>query len=146
MTSELTKLSATRLLALMHDNRVDYTIFFRRLNAFQSAEGETNAALRDLFLDRAAFDAWAQTYAALLRQSGVTDAERKARMDRVNPKYILRNYLAQSSIEKAQAQDFSEVDRMLKLLQAPYDEHPELEAYAGFPPDWATGIEVSCSS
>ena len=135
-----------RLLALLHDNRVDYTIFFRRLNAFQSAAESRNDAVRDLFLDRAAFDTWAKDYASLLRQFGEPDAARKARMDRVNPKFILRNYLAQSAIEKAQAHDFTEVDRLLMLLQSPFDEHPALEAYAGFPPDWAAGIEVSCSS
>jgi len=135
-----------RLLELLHAQRVDYTIFFRRLNAFASATDSRNDAVRDLFPERAAFDAWAQDYAALLRQSGEPDAARKARMDRINPKYILRNYLAQAAIEKAQARDYSEVDRLLKLLQSPYDEHPELEHYAGFPPDWASRIAVSCSS
>lgn len=67
-------------------------------------------------------------------------------MDRINPKYILRNYLAQAAIEKAQAHDFSEVDLLLKLRQSPYDEYPACERYAGFPPEWAAGIEVSCSS
>ena len=144
-SSELAPL-VNQLLELLHENRVDYTIFFRRLNAYQTAVGSTNDAVRDLFLDRAAFDTWAQTYASLLRQSGEADAVRKTRMDRINPKFILRNYLAQKAIEKAQAQDFSEVDRLLTLVLSPFDEHPELDAYAGFPPDWATGIEVSCSS
>jgi uncharacterized protein YdiU (UPF0061 family) len=135
-----------RLLELLHEHRVDYTIFFRRLNAFRTAADSRNDAVRDLFLDRAAFDAWARDYAALLRQSGESDAARKVRMDRINPKYILRNYLAQVAIEKAQTRDFSEVECLLKLLQSPYDEHPELEHYAGFPPDWAGRIAVSCSS
>lgn len=135
-----------RLLELMHENRVDYTIFFRRLNRFDSAPGAGNAPVRDLFLDRAAFDAWAADYAALLRQTGEADAVRQARLDRVNPKYILRNYMAQNAIAKAQAGDFAEVDRLLKLVQMPFDEHPELEHYAGFPPDWAQAISVSCSS
>jgi len=135
-----------RLLELLHENRIDYSIFFRRLNAFQTAANSDNANLRDLFVDRAAFDAWAYDYAALLRRSGEPDIVRKARMDRINPKYILRNYLAQGAIEKAQARDYSEVARLLKLMQSPYEEHPELEQYAGFPPDWAAGIEVSCSS
>lgn len=135
-----------RLLELLHEHRVDYTIFFRRLNQFASGEGQANAALRDLFLDRAAFDSWAADYAALLRQSGESDAARKARLDGINPKYILRNYMAQIAIEKAQAHDFSEVDRLLKLVQSPFDEHPDMERYAGFPPDWAQAISVSCSS
>lgn len=135
-----------RLLELLHENRVDYTIFFRRLNGFASGAGESNAAVRDLFLDRPAFDAWAADYAALLRQTGEADAARQSRLDRVNPKYILRNYMAQNAIEKAQAHDFSEVDRLLKLVQSPFDEHPDMAHYAGFPPDWAQAISVSCSS
>ena len=68
-------------------------------------------------------------------------------MDRVNPKYILRNYLAQVAIGKAEKErDFSEVDRLLKLLGRPFDEQPEMADYAAPPPDWAQHISVSCSS
>ena len=68
-------------------------------------------------------------------------------MDAVNPKYILRNYLAQNAIEKAEKQrDFSEIDRLLNLLAKPFDEQPGMESYAAAPPDWARQIEVSCSS
>ena len=73
--------------------------------------------LRDQFIDRAAFDAWAAAYRARLQHEPGTDSERKARMDAVNPKYILRNYLAQHAIEKAEKhRDFSEIDRLLNLL------------------------------
>jgi uncharacterized protein YdiU (UPF0061 family) len=54
--------------------------------------------------------------------------------------------MAQVAIEKAQNKDFSEVERLLALLERPFDEQPENEQYAGFPPDWAAGLEVSCSS
>jgi len=74
------------------------------------------------------------------------DTARKLSMDRVNPKYVLRNYLAQTAIEKAQQKDFSEVQRLLHILQRPYDEQPEHDDYAKLPPDWAATIEVSCSS
>lgn len=135
----------TDLLNLLHHNKVDYTIFFRRLNRF-STQGD-NASLRDLFLDRAAFDAWATTYRARLIQENSLDAARAAQLDQINPKYILRNYMAQIAIQKAsEAHDFSEVDKLLQLLQHPFDEHPEMAHYAGFPPDWAGTIAVSCSS
>jgi uncharacterized protein YdiU (UPF0061 family) len=137
----------TALLEALHGNKVDYTVFFRRLNSFKQAAGELNAPLRDLFLEREAFDAWAQGYRALLAREGQDDAARKAQLDRVNPKYVLRNYMAQAAISKAQNErDYSEVDALLKLLQRPFDEHPEMERYAGFPPDWAQEISVSCSS
>ena len=67
-------------------------------------------------------------------------------MDAVNPKYVLRNYLAQVAIEKAQNKDFSEIAKLLTVLERPFDEQPEHSAYADFPPDWAQHIEVSCSS
>ena len=135
----------TALLDLLHHNRVDYTLFFRALGDFQP--GAPNTALRDQFLDRPAFDAWAASYAARLRVQGMDDAERKARMNGVNPKYILRNYLAQIAIDKAvAARDFSEVDRLLAVLKNPFAEQPENAAYAAPPPDWASRIQVSCSS
>jgi uncharacterized protein YdiU (UPF0061 family) len=134
-------------LQLLAQNRVDYTIFLRRLCDFDSREGALNAALRDLFLDRAAFDAWAARYGAALRQQGVPDAERGTAMRRVNPKYILRNHLAEVAIRRAaDERDYSEVDRLHRLLARPFDEQPEFEAYAAEPPDWARQIEVSCSS
>ena len=68
-------------------------------------------------------------------------------MDRVNPKYILRNYLAQTAISKAEKErDFSEIDLLLLLLERPFDEQPEMEHYAAQSPSWARHIEVSCSS
>jgi uncharacterized protein YdiU (UPF0061 family) len=67
-------------------------------------------------------------------------------MDAVNPKYVLRNYLAQVAIDKASKKDFSEVAKLLAVLENPYDEQPDNEAYAALPPDWASHLEVSCSS
>lgn len=153
-------------LQLLAHNRVDYTIFLRRLCDFDSRVGALspqgggrrvpngyavtpshNAPLRDLFLDRAAFDAWAARYAATLRQTGSDDAERAAAMRRVNPKYILRNHLAEVAIRRAaDHRDYAEVERLHALLARPFDEQPEHEAYAAEPPDWARQLELSCSS
>ncbi len=63
-----------------------------------------------------------------------------------NPKYVLRNYLGENAIQAAKSKDFSEVARLLTLLESPFEEHPGCEAYAGLPPDWASRIEISCSS
>ena len=63
-----------------------------------------------------------------------------------NPKFILRNYLAQIAIEKAEKGDFSELDTLLMLLQSPFAEHPDYERYADLPPDWGQDLEISCSS
>jgi uncharacterized protein YdiU (UPF0061 family) len=134
------------LLKCMAADRADFSITFRRLAHFNSAEGATNDRVRDMFLDRPAFDAWAQAYAARLRAEGSVDAERAPRMNRSNPKYILRNHLAEVAIRAAQQGDFSETHKLLKVLEHPYDEQPEHSAYADFPPEWAQAIEVSCSS
>jgi uncharacterized protein YdiU (UPF0061 family) len=134
------------LLRRMAQDRTDYTIAFRRLSRFSTAEGADNAAVRDLFLDREGFDAWAALYAGRLRAEHSDDVVRAVAMDRVNPKFILRNHLAQEAIHRAQQGDFSETQRLLKVLQRPFDEQPEHAAYADFPPDWAQHIEVSCSS
>jgi serine/tyrosine/threonine adenylyltransferase len=137
---------ADDLLRLMAAERTDYTITMRRLAEFSSAQGATNERVRDLFIDRAAFDAWAARYAQRLRQEHSEDAERRVRMNAVNPKFVLRNHLAEQAIRRAQQGDFSETERLLKVLQRPFDEQPEHEADAGFPPDWAQQLEVSCSS
>ena len=67
-------------------------------------------------------------------------------MLRTNPKFVLRNHLAETAIRQAREGDYSEIDLLMQLLQTPFDEHPGLEAYAGFPPDWASQLEISCSS
>jgi len=134
------------LLRLMAAERTDYTIAMRRLGEFSTAAGAANERVRDLFIDRAAFDAWAARYAQRLRAEGSIDAERRARMDATNPKFVLRNHLAEQAIRRASEGDFGEVARLEKVLRRPFDEQPEHEADAGFPPDWASTLSVSCSS
>ena len=134
------------MFALMHESHVDFTQFFRKLGMLQLEQPELDAPVRDLFIDREAFDAWAVMYRARLRMERRNDIERRRAMDQVNPKYVLRNYLAQVAIEKAQKKDFSEIAKLLAILEHPFDEQPENEAYAALPPDWASHLEVSCSS
>jgi len=70
-----------------------------------------------------------------------------AQMKKTNPKYILHNYMSEVAIRKAEDDnDYSEIEKLMILLQSPSDEHPDHEEYAGFPPDWAEQISVSCSS
>jgi len=134
------------LLRLMAADRCDFTITFRRLGSH--VPGGSDAPLRDLFIDRAAFDPWAERYDARLAREHSVGAERALRMNRVNPMFVLRNHLAEVAIREARAGDFAEVRRLLKVLARPYDESDAAtrERYAGFPPDWAQSIEVSCSS
>jgi serine/tyrosine/threonine adenylyltransferase len=137
---------ANELFGIMHANRADFTLTFRNLSKLSKSDASRDAPVRDLFLDRAAFDAWAAQYRERLAHEPRDDAARAAAMNRVNPKYVLRNHLAEQAIRRANEKDFSEVARLLDVLRRPYDEQPENEAYAGLPPDWAGGLEVSCSS
>jgi len=132
----------TELLSRLAQDRVDYTIFWRRLS--HAVASQQFEPVRDLFLDRPAFDAWQTRYAE--RLSAFDPARAAALMLASNPKYVLRNYLGELAIEAAKGKDFSGVADLLMLLERPFDEHPEHEAKAGFPPEWASRIEISCSS
>jgi uncharacterized protein YdiU (UPF0061 family) len=134
------------LQSLLVGSRVDYTIFWRELGMFSSDASVKNERLRDQFLNREGFDAWAARYGERLRSEGSRDDARRLRMDRVNPKYVLRNYLAQVAIEKAQQKDYSEIDRLLRLLHDPYSDQPGMDSYAAPPPNWGKHLSVSCSS
>jgi uncharacterized protein YdiU (UPF0061 family) len=97
---------------------------------------------------------WLRTYVERLQGDyvvyGENDEQRKARMNCVNPKYVLRNYMAQQAIDKATEGDFSEIETLLQLLRNPYDEQPEHEVYFAKRPEWArtkAGCSMlSCSS
>jgi len=130
------------VLKLLAAGKVDYTIFWRRLSQYM-ADGNAEP-VRDLFLDRAGFDAWLLSFSERHAQS--VRSEAADLMLRSNPKYVLRNHLGQQAIEAAAQKDFSGVATLLALLETPFEEHPGADAYAGFPPDWASTIEISCSS
>ena len=133
------------LLNLLDRGHNDFSRSFRGLAAV-TREGAAPPPIRDEITDVAAFDTWLESYRARLGSEGVDDAERAAGMNAVNPKYVLRNHLLQTAIERSQAGDDSEVVRLFDLLQRPFDEHPEHALYADAPPDWARHISVSCSS
>jgi len=139
------------LMALMAQEQVDYTVFWRRLShAVATPLGAADASVaawtsvRDLFLDRPSWDQWQQRYAQQLALRDQSEAG--SSMLAHNPKYVLRNHLAEIAIRQAKLGDFSEVETLLTLLQSPFDEHPQHEAYAELPPAWASSIEISCSS
>jgi uncharacterized protein YdiU (UPF0061 family) len=93
---------------------------------------------------------WLHRYIKRVQQNKSSDVERRKRMHAVNPKYVLRNYLAQLAIDKAETGDFTMVNELLDCLRNPYDEQPDNESYAEKRPDWArqrAGCSMlSCSS
>ncbi|KAF4350064.1 hypothetical protein G4B88_004676 [Cannabis sativa] len=148
----------SKLLNNMAVDKVDYTNFFRLLSNIKAdvniPEEELLVPLKAVLLDigkerKEAWTAWVKTYIEELASSGISDEERKASMNAVNPKYVLRNYLCQSAIDAAEQGDFEEVRRLLKVMERPYDDQPGMEKYARLPPAWAyrPGVcMLSCSS
>ena len=135
----------TDLLDVMAEARADYTLTWRRLCAVR-ADGGDPLGVRDLFIDRAAFDAWRARYAARLREDGQDDDVRASAMRAVNPAYVLRNHLAEQAIQAAQQGDYQPIERLRAALADPYREHPANAELAALPPDWAQTLSVSCSS
>ncbi len=136
-------------LVMLETCKLDYCVFFRQLSDIH--EPQVHTYIRNLCLDIRAFDDWYEQYQQTLRRDGQADheqarASRKQRMNLVNPKYILRNYLAQNAIAAAQQGDYSLVQTLHKVLLNPFDEQPEFSEYANLPPDWGKKLEISCSS
>lgn len=152
----------TELTAILQLAETDMTIFFRRLAEIKTQSDMSDGRCLDIVEDAyyvpsqltpevaARISAWMQRYSARLRQASSDDAARKARMNTVNPKYVLRNYLAQLAIDKAETGDHALVSELLDVLRRPYDEQPGKEQYAAKRPDWArtrAGCSMlSCSS
>jgi len=88
------------------------------------------------------------SYCDRIKEVKISDCERMEAMQKTNPRYILRNWIAQEAIQRAEQDDFSEVRYLLNLLKNPYKINKEAEAkgYASPPPSWAGRLAVSCSS
>ena len=154
------------LLEILQLAETDMTIFYRRLASCdldakpvdQIADTTFIQPLLDAYYvpeqltpeTTARIAAWLRRYHDRLREDGTDNETRRKRMNAVNPKYVLRNYLAQLAIDKAEQGDPSLVHDLLELLRHPYDEQPDKEAYAQKRPDWARqrpGCSMlSCSS
>ena len=120
-----------QLLDLLEKNKTDYTIFFHNLL-------KSN--------DESVFEDWFLQYRDLLKSHNISEESRKKLIKKSNPKFILRNYLLEIAISKAYKGDFSEVKKLQKIMEKPFDEQREDEKYAEAPPAWAKGVVVSCSS
>jgi len=132
------------LMKLMAADAVDFTIFWRRLS--HAVSGDLGP-VRDLFLQREAFDAWAARWLERLQgQAGFVAEATQVQMLRVNPRVVLRNHLGELAIQRAKQGDFSEVARLQNALEHPFEEVAGQDDFAAFPPDWASQIEISCSS
>ncbi|WP_136669194.1 YdiU family protein [Flavobacterium sp. H122] len=132
----------------------DYTIFFRLLSTIQKEDTIETALekinysfyhpeeIKDEILNQ--WQIWFENYLNRLQLETPSDTERKQKMNIVNPKYVLRNFMAQLAIEKADQEDYSLLNELFTLLLKPYDEQPQMEQWFSKRPDWAKE-KVGCS-
>jgi uncharacterized protein YdiU (UPF0061 family) len=130
---------ALDLFRLLEARRIDWTNFWRALS-------HSDADALALLGEDEASRAWLTRYAERAAGDPRTDAERRAAMRAVNPKYVVRNWVAQEAIEACEAGDDSVVNAVLGVVRAPFDEHPEHEAWAQTAPPRYRSLSVSCSS
>jgi protein adenylyltransferase len=158
------------LFELLQQVETDMTLFFRLLAAVPVEDRRSGAGVQELedrtlveplrraFYAEEAFTpehlgrlaGWLRRYGARVRQDALPESDRLARMNRANPKYVLRNYQAQQAIDALESGDPSVMERMLTVLQRPYDEQPGHDDLAERRPEWARHrpgcSALSCSS
>ena len=141
------------LLRFFADTETDMTIFFRMLSNISGDSMEKNEPmeiLRDAFYDPKKIQdehknklvQWLTRYLERLEEDGMDPNERIEMMNRANPKYVLRNYMAQLAIDKATEGDPSLIHEMLEVLRKPYDEKPGMEQYFAKRPEWAWHLSL----
>jgi serine/tyrosine/threonine adenylyltransferase len=144
------------LYALMHESEADMTLAFRAM-ADIDLIAPSIETLDDAFYDAnkrdalsARWQAWLHAYAARVREDALPEAQRRALMQAANPKFVLRNYLAQEAIDRAEQGDIDGVTDLLDILRRPYDEQSEHARFAHKRPEWARSRAgcsmLSCSS
>jgi len=144
------------LLSMMSDQKADFTATFRQLSDI-SLHALLKVKSRSMKLlpwalqqltQHVRFSSWLVHYARRLKQAGVSDSERHSVMQRANPHYVLRNWMAQQAIDRAETNDFSMIHLLQSVLSRPFEEQTvaELMGFSGRPPLWSKNITVSCSS
>jgi uncharacterized protein YdiU (UPF0061 family) len=161
-SEETDEVIVNELLNILRNVETDMTLFFRALADIESDGGDTvenpSAHFEDAYYKpeqlsndyQQLLSSWLVKYRQRLQRDKVPFSRKKALMNSVNPKYVLRNYLAQLAIDKAEDGDNSVIYELLDVLRNPYDEQPEHEKYAVKRPEWARNRPgcsmLSCSS
>ena len=134
-------------------SETDMTIFFRKLANLKKANTEDwMSVIEEAFYKpteiletiKERWKNWFKTYRERLVVESLTDDQRKIEMNKVNPKYVLRNYMAQLAIDAANKRDYSIVNELFNLLKKPYDEQSELKKWFAKRPEWARH-KIGCS-
>lgn len=147
-----------QLEGLLFKSQIDYVRFFRKLSSFKVENSEDylsvikeDSYLEDSYLEDSLFDKqsfqwenWIKLYKNRLVHQKMEDSERMQKMNEVNPKYVLRNYMAHMAIEAADKGDYSVLNELQNLLKKPYEDQPSYEKWFGMRPEWAMD-KVGCS-
>ena len=127
------------LLDIMESEKLDYTNTFRNLT-----QALTNKITPELDSDVA--KSWIVSFQERQTAEGLSLDKKVISMNQVNPKFILRNYMAQEAIDAAENNDFSILETLIIILTKPFKEHKEYQNFANKSPAWAKDLEISCSS
>lgn len=154
LSSTYTTENHDELINLLTQSNIDMTIFFRNLSSVTKLDTPKEAftKIKYAFYNIeelpneiiTKWEVWLKSYLEMINAEEQTDSERKASMNRNNPKYVLRNYMAQLAIESAEKGDYSLINELYLLLQKPYEEQSEHEKWFAKRPDWALE-KVGCS-
>ncbi len=127
----------SELFAMLQRHAADYTGFFRALSHYAPGDDASRRAVAALLGADPAADAWLAQYATRVLREASDDSDRRRQMLATNPKYVLRNWMAQEAITLAESGQFERIEELRQLLERPFDEHPAATRYAGPPPEWA---------
>jgi uncharacterized protein YdiU (UPF0061 family) len=134
------------LLRTMGTLNVDYTFMFRQLASYEKGNPESFKNFWDYYGSRAEIKLWLARYDERLGLETLSDTERSLKMKATNPKYVLKNYIAQEVIQDVEAGNADKLNQWLEVLYRPFDEHPAFDKYSRPTPSEFKNIEVSCSS
>ncbi|MEA2019383.1 MAG: YdiU family protein [Campylobacterota bacterium] len=128
------------MLICMENAVVDYNLFFKTLEGFNKQD------ILDICTYRDEISSWLDKYLNIIEEQNISKEKIKAKMDKINPKYILKNYIIQEVIDDANEDDFKLLNELLNIGQNPFDEHQKFERYSKATPNEFSNIKLSCSS
>ncbi|TYQ00152.1 uncharacterized protein YdiU (UPF0061 family) [Tenacibaculum adriaticum] len=154
LSSEDSSEIISQLEKVLQLSETDYTIFFRNLGNINKNDTPENAINKIEFAFynpeeikgeiKNEWGNWFSNYLKVLKTEALSDEERKKNMNLINPKYVLRNYMAQLAIDDADKGDYELIDELYQLLKKPYKEQPNYEKWFAKRPEWARN-KIGCS-
>jgi uncharacterized protein YdiU (UPF0061 family) len=143
----------TQLEDNLEKSQIDMTLFFRKLSSEKALDFESFWSIltettylgdEELTAEKVHWEMWFENYREMIQKENCNSTERSLKMKAVNPKYVLRNYMAQLAIDAAEKGDNTVVEELYQLLLKPYDAQPEMEKWFVKRPQWAMN-KVGCS-